>query len=237
MAGLGTIINVLCILAGGIAGLLFGKLIRQSVQDTMIKSTGLACMFIAIAGALSKMLLIEDGALSSQKGMMATITIALGALIGESLNIEKLFEDFGEWLKVKTHNTSDNSFVNAFMTTSLTVSIGAMAIVGSLQDGIMGDYSTLATKGILDFVIVMVLTASLGKGSIFSAIPVGVFQGTMTLFAQVLKPIMSTAAIDNISLVGNILIFGVGVNLLFGKTVKVANLLPAVILAVIAAYL
>ena len=237
MIGLGTIINVLLIIGGGIAGFLFGKLIRQSVQDTMIKSTGLACMFIASAGTMSKMLVYENGSFSTQKGMMTTITLALGAFIGELLNIEKAFEDFGEWLKIKTGNASDNSFVNAFMTTSLTVSIGAMAIVGAIQDGILGDYSTLATKGILDFIIVMVMTASLGKGSIFSAIPVGFIQGTMTLFAQVLKPIMNTAAIDNISLVGSILIFGVGINLLFGKTVRVANLLPAVILAVIAAYI
>ena len=237
MIGLGTIINVLLVIGGGFAGLLFGKLIKESMQDTLIKSTGLACMFIGAAGALAKMLVIDNGLLSTQKSMMATVTLALGAFIGELINIEKLFEDFGEWLKVKTGNQSDKSFVNAFLTTSLVISIGAMAIVGSIQDGILGDYSTLATKGILDFVIVMIMTSSLGKGSIFAAIPVGVFQGIMTISARALSSLMSTAAIDNVSLVGSILIFEVGINLVFGKTIKIANLLPAVILAVIAAYL
>ena len=237
MIGLGTIINVALIIAGGIAGLLFGKLIKESMQETMIKATGLACMFIGLSGALAKMLTVENGMFSTQRAMMATVTLALGAFIGELINIEKLFEDFGEWLKVKSGNTSDNSFVNAFLTTSLTISIGAMAIVGSIQDGVLGDYSTLATKGILDFVIVMIMTSSLGKGRIFAAIPVAVFQGVMTISAKLLSSVMSTGAIDNVSCVGSILIFGVGVNLLFGKTVKIANLLPAVILAVIAAYL
>ena len=237
MIGLGTIINVALIIAGGIAGLLFGKFIKESMQETMIKATGLACLFIGLSGALAKMLTVENGVFSTQRAMMATVTLALGAFIGELINIEKLFEDFGEWLKVKSGNASDNSFVNAFLTTSLTISIGAMAIVGSIQDGILGDYSTLATKGILDFVIVMIMTSSLGKGSIFAAIPVAVFQGIMTISAKLLSSVMSTGAIDNVSCVGSILIFGVGVNLLFGKTVKIANLLPAVILAVIAAYL
>ena len=237
MIGLGTIINVALIIAGGIAGLLFGKLIKESMQETMIKATGLACLFIGLSGALAKMLTVENGVFSTQRAMMATVTLALGAFIGELINIEKIFEDFGEWLKVKSGNASDNSFVNAFLTTSLTISIGAMAIVGSIQDGILGDYSTLATKGILDFVIVMIMTSSLGKGSIFAAIPVAVFQGIMTISAKLLSSVMSTGAIDNVSCVGSILIFGVGVNLLFGKTVKIANLLPAVLLAVIAAYL
>ena len=237
MAGLGTLINVACIIAGGLAGMLCGKLINEKMQETMVKAAGLASMFIGISGTLAEMLVLENGGLSVQKAMMATVTLALGAFIGELLNIEKGFEDFGEWLKIKSGNASDHSFVNAFLTASLTVSIGAMAIVGSIQDGILGDYSTLATKGILDFVIVMIMTSSLGKGSIFSAIPVAVFQGTMTLAARLLKVIMNAAAIANVSLVGSILIFGVGVNLVFGKTIRIANLLPAVVLAIAAAYL
>ncbi|MBQ1366953.1 MAG: DUF554 domain-containing protein, partial [Firmicutes bacterium] len=131
----------------------------------------------------------------------------------------------------------DADFVNAFVTTSLTVCIGAMAIVGSIQDGILGDYSTLAVKSVLDFVILIVLTSSLGKGSIFSAIPVFLLQGGMTLLARLISPIFTDTAIANISLIGSILIFCVGINLVWGKKIRVANMLPALVLAVIAAFL
>ena len=137
----------------------------------------------------------------------------------------------------KTGNSGDASFVNAFVTTSLTVCIGAMAIVGAIQDGILGDYSTLAVKSVLDFIIVAVMTSSMGKGCAFSAIPVFAFEGSITLLARLIAPIMTDMAIAYLSLIGSILIFCVGVNLVWGKKVRVANILPAVLLAVLAAYL
>ena len=125
--------------------------------------------------------------------------------------------------------------MNAFVTASLTVCIGAMAIVGAIQDGIFGDWSLLATKAVLDFIIIMVMTCSLGKGCAFSAIPVFLFEGGITLFATFLKPIMTDLALDYLSLIGSILIFCVGLNLVWGKKVRVANMLPSVVLAVAAA--
>ena len=127
--------------------------------------------------------------------------------------------------------------MNGFVTASLTVCIGAMAIMGSIQDGISGDWSTLGAKSILDLVIVMVMTCSMGKGCAFSAIPVLLWEGGLTLLAAVIKPILTDAALGYLSLVGSVLIFCVGVNLVWGKKIRVANLLPAVILAVIAAFL
>ena len=115
--------------------------------------------------------------------------------------------------------------------------IGAMAIVGSIQDGLLGDWSTLALKGALDCIIVCTMTASLGRGCIFSALPVAVFQGTITLFAGALSPIMTTAALDSLSLVGSMLIFCVGVNLIRPQTFRTANMLPSVVIAVIYALL
>ena len=112
-----------------------------------------------------------------------------------------------------------------------------MAIVGAIQDGITGNYSTLAVKAVLDFIIIAVMTFSLGKGSIFSAIPVFIFEGIVTLFARLISPIMTDQAIAYLSLIGSVLIFCVGVNLVWGKTIRVANMLPSIILAVIAAYL
>ena len=123
------------------------------------------------------------------------------------------------------------------MTASLTVCIGAMAIVGSIQDGILGDYSTLAVKSVLDFIIIIVMTSSMGKGAAFSAIPVVLFEGGVTLLAKVIAPVMTPLAISYLSLVGSVLIFCVGVNLVWGKRLKVANMLPAVLFAVLAAYL
>ena len=123
------------------------------------------------------------------------------------------------------------------MTASLTVCIGAMAIVGSIQDGISGDWSTLGTKAILDFIIVMVMTSSLGKGCVFSAIPVLIWEGSLTLLATTIKPLMTELTMSYLSLVGSVLIFCVGLNLVWGKKVRVANLLPAVVLAVVAAFL
>lgn len=155
---------------------------------------------------------------------------------GEIVNIEHSFKKLGEWLKHKTGNSKDNEFVNAFVTASLTVCVGAMAIVGAIQDGITGNWSILATKAILDLIIILVMTSSLGKGCIFSAITVLIFEGMITVLASLLKPIMTDLAMNYLSLIGSILIFCVGINLVWDKKIKVANMLPAIILAVIAAF-
>lgn len=235
MIGLGTILNVAAIVAGGLMGLAFGRFVKPRTQDTLTRSTGVCTMFLGIAGAMEGMLRITDGALESSGTMLIIGCIALGALIGELMNIEDAFERFGAWLKVRTGNAKDAKFVDAFVTASLTVCIGAMAVVGAIQDGLEGDYSVLAAKAVLDLIIILVMTCSLGKGCLFSAIPVGAVQGSITLLAQLLRPVMTTAALANLSLIGSVLIFCVGVNLVFGKTLRVANMLPAIVLAVLAA--
>lgn len=237
MVGLGTIINTAAILAGGVLGALFGRFLSDSAQDTLNKVCGVSTLFIAISGALEGMLSVVDGKIVSGGAMLIIGCLAIGGVIGEILNIEGAFERFGEWLKVKSGNARDKGFVNAFVTASLTVCIGAMAIVGSIQDGIQGDYSILATKAVLDLIIIMVMSCSLGKGAVFSAIPVAIFQGSITALAGLVKPLMTQGALANLSLVGNVLIFCVGINLVWGKKVKVANLLPAIVVAVIAAFL
>ncbi|MBQ9148184.1 MAG: DUF554 domain-containing protein [Oscillospiraceae bacterium] len=237
MIGLGTIINTVAILSGGLFGALFGRFLKESAQDTLTKVCGVSTLFIAISGALEEMLTVENGVIVSGGAMLVVCCLAIGAFIGELLNIEDAFERFGEWLKVRTGNAKDKGFVNAFVTASLTVCIGAMAIVGSIQDGIQGDYSILATKAVLDLIIIMVMTCSMGRGCVFSALPVAIFQGSITLLAGLIKPIMTEAALANLSLVGNVLIFCVGINLVWGKKIKVANLLPAIVVAVIAAFL
>lgn len=237
MAGLGTIINSAAIVVGGVFGLLFGKILNERIQDSLQKASGICVLFIGIAGAMEGMLKLSGSTLSAGRSMLIVASLALGALVGEILNIEHGFERFGEWLKVKTGNAKDKSFVEGFVTASLTVCIGAMAVVGSIKDGISGDYSILATKAILDFIIIMVMTCSLGKGCIFSAIPVAIFQGLITAFARLIKPLMTDGALANLSLIGSILIFCVGVNLVWDKRIKVANLLPSLVFAVAIAFL
>ena len=237
MVGLGTIINTLAIILGGLGGLLFGRFLKESVQDALCKACGVSTLFLGIAGALEGMLTVEGTGVVSGGTMLVIGCIALGSLIGALLNLEDGMERFGQWLKIKTGNARDARFVDAFVTASLTVCIGAMAIVGSIQDGIKGDYSILAAKAVLDFIIIMVMTCSMGKGCIFSAISVAIFQGSITALAGLIKPLMTDAALSNLSMIGSILIFCVGVNLVWGKKLQVANMLPAVVLAVAAAFL
>jgi len=237
MSGYGTIINVAGIVAGGLFGKLFGRFLSERYQDTLNKACGVSVLFVGIGGALEGMLSIENNYVVSGNSMVIVISLALGALLGEMLNLEDKMEKFGGWLKNKTGNAGEKNFVDGFVTASLTVCIGAMAIVGSIQDGIFGDCSILATKAILDFIIVLVMTCSMGKGCVFSAIPVACLQGMVTFLARFIKPIMTEGALSNLSLVGSVLIFCVGINLVWGKKIRVANLLPAIVIAVIFAFL
>ncbi len=237
MLGLGTIINSASIVIGGILGLFAGRLFKTEQQESLSKTCGISVIFIAISGAMEGMLKISGSKIISGKAMLVVLCIALGTIIGELIGIEKDFERFGEWLKRKTGNSGDTSFVNAFVTASLTVSVGAMAIVGAIQDGLLGDYSTLAVKSVLDCIIIAVMTSSMGKGAVFSAIPVFAFEGCITLLAKLVSPIMTQTAVAYLSLIGSVLIFCIGVNLVWGKKLNVANMLPAVFLAIAAAYL
>lgn len=228
MRGLGTIINALAILVGGVLGILCKQFLKERYQETIIKATGFSVVFLGAAGTLSKMLAVSpDGRLTVNGSMTMILSLALGALLGELVNLDAQFERFGEWLKHKTGSDGDNQFTNGFVAASLTVSIG------SIQDGIYGDHSTLVAKAILDFIIVLIMASPMGKGCVFSFIPVAILQGSMTALAVVLSGFMTDAVLNNISLVGNILIFCVGINLVWPKTIKVANLLPSLLVAIV----
>lgn len=238
MPGLGTIVNAAAIVAGGLFGLLCGKLMKPRIQESLTMACGVCVIFLGIAGAMEKMLsAAADGTLSSGGTMTLISSLVLGALIGEIINIESAMERFGAWLRKVSHSEGDGGFVGGFVNASLTVCVGAMAVVGSIQDGILGDHSTLFAKAVLDLIIVMVMTAAGGKGCIFSAIPVAIFQGTITALSKLLEPVMTQPALDNLSLVGSVMIFCVGVNLVWGKKFRVANMLPGLVLAVVCAFL
>ena len=237
MFALGTIVNTLAILGGGVCGALFGKMLGLHQQETLTRTCGVCSMFIGLSGTLEEMLHIQDGSIVASGSLLMIICLAIGALIGEILNLEDAFERFGAWLKVKTGNAKDKRFVDGFVTASLTVCIGAMAIVGAIEDGIQGDPTILLTKSVLDLIIIAVMTCSMGKGCVFSAIPVAILQGSVTCFAKLIQPIMTEAALANLCLVGSVLIFCVGINLVWDKRIRVANLLPSIVIAVAAAFL
>lgn len=237
MIGLGTIINSGSIILGGLLGLLIGKRLTERFQKILITSLGLSVIFLSVSSAIKEILVINENNIETQGTFIIIISLVLGAIIGEAINLEDKTTLFGEWLKYKTKSENENRFVEGFVVSSLTVSVGAMAVIGSIDDAVNHDITILVTKSILDGVFIIVLTTIYGKGCIFSAIPVFIFQGLVTILALLFLSDMSDKAISNLSLVGSILIFCIGINLLFNKKIKVANLLPAIFIAILLAYL
>ena len=239
MIGLGTIANVTAIIAGGSIGLLLKGGLKEHYQQSLQKAMGLCTIFIGAGGALTGMLYIENGALVSINTLPMIIAMVIGTIIGEFFDFDGKMETLGHYLKEKASASGDSRFVEGFVTASLTVCIGAMAIVGSIQDGLLGDPSTLYTKSVLDFVILMVFASAYGKGALFSALPVGVLQGSITILAALLgSGTLPQPVIDNLGFLGSVLIFCVGINLAFGPKFRVANMLPALVIGgLMAAYL
>lgn len=229
MTGLGTIVNVAAVLVGSAVGILLKGGLPKRFQDTVINAIGLCTMFIGISGALTGLLAVGTGGLETQETMMMIGSMILGALIGEWLDIEKHLEELGEWCKSKIPVEGDKlgTFVEAFVTSSLLFCVGAMAIVGSLEDGLNHNFNTLYAKSVMDGVMAIVFTASLGIGVVFSIVPIAIYQGGITLLAGFVRPYLSAMVIGRMSFVGSILIFALGINLIFGKKVKIGNLLPA----------
>ena len=233
MPGLGTLINVACILFGGLFGLLFGSRIGERMRETLMAATGAAILFLGAGGALEYMLTVEGTSLSVLGTMLMIVSLALGAAAGELLNLEGGVARLGAWLREKSVSGGDGRFISAFVSASCTVCIGAMAVVGSIQDAVAGDYSILLAKGVLDAIIICVMAASQGKGCVFAAVPVGIFQGAVTAAAFFAGSFISQGALDRLSFVGSILIFCVGLNLIRKEQIRVANLLPALVFAVL----
>lgn len=233
MVGLGTIINVVGIVCGGLLGLAFGKRLPERFHTILIQATSVCVLFLGIGGCMEQMLQLSEGKLVSGGSIMMILCFVLGSIVGELINIDLRLEQFGVWLKEKTGSSGDTTFVDGFVTASLTVCIGAMAVVGAVQDGIYGNYSILAAKAVLDLIIILVMTASIGKGCIFSAIPVGLFQGLITVLAVFIEPFLTETALANLSLTGSIMIFCIGINLIWDVKIRVANMLPTLVFAVL----
>lgn len=233
MIGLGTIVNTLAIIAGGLLGMAIKNGIAQKFEKILMQALGLATLFIGAGGVFNYMLVIENGAITTQGTMLLIFSLVIGSILGQWIDIEGKMEKLGIRLKNAVKAKNDNRFVEGFVNTSLIVCVGAMAIVGAMQDGLSGDNSTLMTKALLDFALVIILASTYGVGAVFSALPIFVYQGAITLIAALFGAVVSQNLIDNLSFVGSALIFCVGINLVREKTFKVANMLPALLIPIL----
>lgn len=235
MIGFGTIANTIAVIIGGGIGLFLKKGIKKSLQDSLLQAMGIAVLFIGIGGTLSQMLVFKDGHLETTGTMLMIFSLLIGTLIGEIINIEAKLEKLGEIARKILHADEQSKFVDAFVTVTLVICIGAMAIIGALQDGLSGDYNLLLTKAILDSVICMVFASTMGAGVLLAALPLFIYQGLITLCASFISPYLTTAMINDICYIGNILITIIGINLTFNNIIhiRVGNMLLALIVPVV----
>lgn len=228
MIGLGTIVNAAAIIAGGVAGTLARNGLPERFKNTVMQAISLSVLIIGASGTLREIFWVNSkGGLESQYTMTMIISLVIGGLAGELLNIEQKLDNMGAWFQRKLVR-GESRFAEGFVTASLVYCVGAMAIVGSLEDGLTGNAQTLFAKSILDGVSAVIFAATLGIGVAFSFLPVLVYQGGITLLAGVIKPLLNDVVISQMSLVGSVLIMGIGISLLDIKKVKIGNLLPAI---------
>lgn len=232
MFGLGTIVNSVSIILGTLFGILIKKGLPERFKETIMQALGLSVLVIGISGTLQGIYtVIEGGKLDRQYIMLLIFSLVIGAIIGEALNIEDKLKRLGDWFEKKFSNLGGN-FSEGFVTASLIFCVGAMAIVGALEDGLTGNAQTLYAKSILDGVTSVVLSATLGIGVALSAVAVFFYQGLITLLSGAIKPYMTDSLISQMSLVGSVLIMAIGINILEIKRIKVGNLLPAILVPV-----
>lgn len=235
MIGIGTIVNVITVIVGSTIGLLARKGIPTRLQEAMMKVLGIATMFIGLSGTLAEMLVFTEDGLSTNGTMLMILSLVIGTAIGELLKIEDGLESIGDKLKkLRLFQNANATFTEGFVTATLVTSIGAMAIIGSFNDGLGLGAELLYTKSILDFVSTMIFASTLGVGVLCSFVPMGLYQGLLTLLARILHPLFEgTTIIADLSMVGSVLIFAIGINLFAGKQIKVGNMLPALLVPIV----
>lgn len=228
----GTLINVAAVLVGGALGLLAGARIPDRLRTTIMQGLGLVVLVIGLKMALG-----------TSNVLIVLACIMLGAVIGEVVDVEARLERAGAWLQVRASKLrvpgarDPERFVRGFVVTSLLYCVGPMAIVGSFQDGLTGDFSTLVVKSMLDGIASVVFAASLGLGVLGSALTVLIYQGALTAGAGALRAIVTDPMIAELTAVGGVLIMGIGLNLLEIVRIRVGNLLPALVFAPLAVVL
>lgn len=218
---IGVLVNTATVLVGSLVGLIFKKGIPKKLTDAVMLGIGLCTLVIGI-----------DGSLKGENTLVLIGSVVLGAIVGTALDLDRRLNSLGERLGRRFKKEGGTvSVAEGFVTASLLFCIGAMTIVGSLNSGLTGDHRMLFTKSLLDMVSACVLSVSLGIGVLFSAVFVFVFQGAIVLLAQYLQPVLNTAAINEMTCAGSLIIIGLGLNLIGLTKLKVANYLPAILFA------
>jgi len=227
----GTIVNVVAIVAGSLLGLLLKRGMPKRIEETLMKIMGVSVLVIGLNGVVSSMFAVDaDGGLSSSGELLMLCSLVIGAIIGELLNIDDHLNRFGSYIESKT---KADGFSRGFISASIIYCVGAMAIIGSLNDGLTGDSSVLFIKSALDGVNSIIFGASLGIGVAFSSIPVLIYQGGISLLASVIAPLISDALLNNICAVGYVIVACIGMNISGICKIRVANLLPAIVVPVL----
>lgn len=221
---LGTIVNSIAVIVGCLVGLVVKGRLTEKISMTIMNGLALCTLYIGISGSLK-----------GENTLIMIISVAVGALIGEIIDIDKWLNKLGYYLESKFNKKNGNSvsIAEGFITSSLLFCVGAMAIVGSLESGLKGNHDTLFTKSILDGISSIIFASSLGIGVMFSAVSVFIYQGIITLGAGLLSGVLSTTVISNMSAVGGLLIVGLAFNMLGISKIKIANLLPAIFLPIL----
>lgn len=233
----GTIINVATVIGGSLVGLLIKYLagrftvsprisaLGSRLQDTIMTGVALCVLYIGISGALK-----------GENTLVAIISMAIGAIIGESLDLDRKMQRLGDWIQEKTKHfvKGDSPVAEGFVTASLLFCVGAMAIVGSLENGLTGNYDTLKAKAVLDGISSIVFSSSLGIGVMFSAAAILLYQGSISLLAGFLSPLIGSAAVQNeMTCVGSLLIAALALNMMGITKIKVMNLVPACLMPIL----
>ena len=218
---IGTLINCLAIIAGSAVGLLLRRGMKESISKTVMAGVGLSVMLIGITSAIK-----------ADNTLLVILSMVIGGALGAWINIDSKMNQMGAWAqkKLTRDDTSNSTFAQGFVTASLVYCVGAMAVVGALDSGIRGDHSTLIAKAALDGITAIVFTSSLGIGVMLSAVPVLVYQGAIALLGTAVAPYLSDVVVNEMSAVGGLLIMAIGINMVLEKDIKVANLLPAIII-------
>ncbi|MBQ8575118.1 MAG: DUF554 domain-containing protein [Clostridia bacterium] len=218
---LGVIVNMIAAVVGGALGTLFKKGIPEKITNSIMIAVGLCVVYIGI-----------DGALKGENTLVLIISMLVGTAIGSLIDIDDKINRLGKWVE-KKFNKGDKkvSIAEGFVTATLLFCVGSMTVVGSLNAGLLGDNQMLYTKSLLDLISGTMIAASCGIGVVFSAIPILVFQGGIVLLAELLSGILTTSAINEMTCVGSVIIIALGLNLVGISKFKVANFMPAIVLA------
>lgn len=222
---LGTVINTVAILVGAIIGLLLKKGFSEKLADTLMKGLGLCTLYLGISGSLK-----------GENSLVLILSVVVGTLIGNGLNLEDRVNNLGIRLEGRFAKNGEGkvSIAEGFVTASLLFCVGAMAVIGSLQAGLTNDYSMLLNKSVLDFTASVIFASTLGIGVVFAAAAVFLYQGAITMLAQWMSPLLSSDKVVNeMTCVGSVLIIGLALNMLGVTKLKIMNYLPAVFVPII----